>query len=253
MATQGTVVFPKSGAAIATNSRTILGIDAYLVSHLAGVAPLQGVATSEWLYYWLRTVDMLLHSDNPAYPSLKISRLASIPLPLPPLDEQRRIAARLSEQTATVEKARQAVRAQVEAARALRPAFMRSVLESEETLSWPKVRLGEVCEIQLGKMLSPERRAGIRPRPYLRNANVQWGRFDLSEIYEMDLSEEDEARLASLDAQPCGAARYLPAITRRLYTVFAQLTGRLTHSLSCIACGWVLCKANSQSLTRKRR
>lgn len=37
LAKAGTILFPKSGAAIYTNSRAVLGIDAYIVSHLAAI------------------------------------------------------------------------------------------------------------------------------------------------------------------------------------------------------------------------
>jgi restriction endonuclease S subunit len=35
---------------------------------------------------------------------------------------------------------------------------------------WRWVRLGDICEIQLGKMLSPASKTGKAARPYLRNA-----------------------------------------------------------------------------------
>jgi type I restriction enzyme S subunit len=57
-------------------------------------------------------------------------------------------------------------------------------------------RLGEVCEIQLGKMLSPKSKTGNRSRPYLRNANVQWNRFDLTDVSVMDFSEAEEEKFA---------------------------------------------------------
>lgn len=61
---------------------------------------------------------------------------------------------------------------------------------------WPLVRLADVCDIQLGKMLSPASKQGIRSRKYLRNANVQWGRFDLDDIAEMDFTEEQETKFS---------------------------------------------------------
>lgn len=61
---------------------------------------------------------------------------------------------------------------------------------------WRLVRLGDVCEIQLGKMLSAAYQTGKRPRFYLRNANVQWGRFDLSDVYQMDFTEAEEEKFA---------------------------------------------------------
>lgn len=54
------------------------------------------------------------------------------------------------------------------------------------------VRLGDLAEIQLGKMLSPSARRGERPVRYLRNANVQWNHFELADVAEMDFSEVEE-------------------------------------------------------------
>jgi type I restriction enzyme S subunit len=61
---------------------------------------------------------------------------------------------------------------------------------------WEVVRLGALFEIQQGKALSPRTRAGGRKRPFLRTANVLWGRVDLSVLDEMHFDEEEEARLA---------------------------------------------------------
>lgn len=60
--------------------------------------------------------------------------------------------------------------------------------------SWPMVELGSVCDIQLGKMLSPKSKIGVRPIPYLRNENVQWDHFDLSDVSWMDFTEQEEAK-----------------------------------------------------------
>jgi type I restriction enzyme S subunit len=72
--------------------------------------------------------------------------LAAFPLLIPPLPEQRRIVAILNEQMAAVERARAAVEAQLEAAKALPRAYLRAVFESEDAKRWPKRRLGEVCD-----------------------------------------------------------------------------------------------------------
>lgn len=51
--------------------------------------------------------------------------------------------------------------------------------------------VGKLFEVQLGKMLSPKSKRGTSPLPYLGNKNVQWGRFDLSEVQKMDFSPEE--------------------------------------------------------------
>ncbi len=59
---------------------------------------------------------------------------------------------------------------------------------------WIPRRLGDVFEIQLGKMLSPTAKTGVGNAPYLRNANVQWGRFDLTHIATMDFDPRERAK-----------------------------------------------------------
>lgn len=56
------------------------------------------------------------------------------------------------------------------------------------------VPLRNVASIQLGKMLSPKAKTGKEPFPYLRNQNVQWGRFELTDLATMDFSEQDRAK-----------------------------------------------------------
>jgi type I restriction enzyme S subunit len=117
-------------------------------------------------------------------------------IPLPTPEEQRRIVANLSEQTAAVERARAAAETQLQAAKALPAAYLRAVFESPEARRWPESELGELCDIRLGKMLSPASKLGLRPRPYLRNANVQWGGFQLDDVLTMDFTEEQERKFA---------------------------------------------------------
>ncbi len=64
-----------------------------------------------------------------------------------------------------------------------------------ETLSpsdWPVVPLGEVAHIVSGLTLGrPLREKVTRKVPYLRVANVKDGRLDLSDVYEIDATEDE--------------------------------------------------------------
>lgn len=57
--------------------------------------------------------------------------------------------------------------------------------------TWVMKRLGDICDVQLGKMVDRGRNHTGVPLPYLRNANVRWGSFDLSNVASM-LFDEDE-------------------------------------------------------------
>lgn len=126
MAKRGSVLFPKSGAAIATNNRAMLAADGYIVSHLMALEPAESVL-SEWLYYATCRMDMMDYADNTGYPSLKQSVTQDIEIPLPPLPEQRRIASMLNEQMAMVEQARRAAEEMLETVAALKNAFLREI------------------------------------------------------------------------------------------------------------------------------
>jgi type I restriction enzyme, S subunit len=69
---------------------------------------------------------------------------------------------------------------------------------SELPRGWVRTTVGEIAVTKLGKMLSAKAKAGISPRPYLRNKNVQWGRFDLGDVAEMDFTDEEFERLQVL-------------------------------------------------------
>jgi len=82
-------------------------------------------ANSKFIYYFLTSdeivnyLDMVAEGSTSAYPSLTPDVIADMDILLPPLPEQKRIAAILNEQMAAVENARAAAEARLEAAKAL--------------------------------------------------------------------------------------------------------------------------------------
>ena len=74
--------------------------------------------------------------------------LAAFPLMFPPLPEQKRIAALLTEQMAAVEQARAAAKAQLAAAQALPAAYLRAIYDSVEARRWLQRRLGDVLTLR---------------------------------------------------------------------------------------------------------
>lgn len=61
---------------------------------------------------------------------------------------------------------------------------------------WKWVRLGEISECCLGKMLDGIKNQGIK-RKYLRNLNVRWFSFDLSDLLEMKIKDEELDRCSA--------------------------------------------------------
>ena len=56
--------------------------------------------------------------------------------------------------------------------------------------SWVWVNVGSVAVARLGKMLDKSKNKGT-PRRYLRNINVRWFNFDLSDIFEMRFEDSE--------------------------------------------------------------
>ena len=94
-AQKGAIVFPKSGASILNNNRAMLGTNAYVVSHLSAIEVNENLAVKNWVYYFLSKFDMGKLVSDPGYPSLNISAIEKIKIPLPPLEIQKQIVERL--------------------------------------------------------------------------------------------------------------------------------------------------------------
>jgi type I restriction enzyme S subunit len=115
--------------------------------------------------------------------------LARYEIPLPPLAEQRRIAAILDQADALRRKRREALDqiGKIEA-----PLFVDFFggLHGKNWL-WPVVPVGDAGRVQLGRQRAPKYQTGKYSRPYVRVANVYENRIDLSDVLEMDFDVKD--------------------------------------------------------------
>lgn len=179
-AQRNTILFPKSGAAILTNNRALLGIDAFIVSHLAAVTPDMGFWNPKWVYYWMCTIDLKDFLQNPSYPSLKLETIRKIPIPLPypddpahSLAEQRRIVARLEALLGEV----RALREEVQSIRRDLAQVMESALTEAFNLDekTPKWSIATIANVKGGKRLPKGETfaEGITPYPYIRVTDFQ--------------------------------------------------------------------------------
>lgn len=122
------------------------------------------------------------------------NKLLSLEIPLPPLEEQRRIAARLREQLSIVTEARTALEAQLAAAESLPAAHLRAVFESEEAKRWPYAMLGELC-VDGGQYGTSEKSNTITDgMPVLRMGNISEGKIVWENLKYADRSNSDCAK-----------------------------------------------------------
>lgn len=62
---------------------------------------------------------------------------------------------------------------------------------------WPRMRIAEIAEHSLGKMLDHTKNKG-EPQRYLRNINVRWFAFDLSDVLEMRFLPEETGKYTAV-------------------------------------------------------
>lgn len=124
--------------------------------------------------------------------NLKKKDIESLQIPLPPLATQRAIVSRIEELFAELDKAVQHLRTAQQQLKTYRQAVLNHWLNNEDG-KWEMVKLGEVADMCLGKMLDKNKNKGTY-QPYLRNVNVRWGSFDLDDLLEMKFEESEQDR-----------------------------------------------------------
>jgi type I restriction enzyme S subunit len=89
---KGTILFAKSGMSATKNRVYITEKESYFVSHLAGILPSERISNSYLARYlsWYNPSKLIL---DPAYPSIRLEDINNLLIPLPPLEEQKKIAA----------------------------------------------------------------------------------------------------------------------------------------------------------------
>lgn len=98
-----TVIFPKVGAALLTNKRRILSKPSLFDNNIMGLKAKKSILP-KYLYYFMHTIDFGKFVQSGAVPSINKMIVDNIPIKLPSLFEQRKIAAILSSVDEAIEK-----------------------------------------------------------------------------------------------------------------------------------------------------
>lgn len=90
---RGSILLPRSGS-VALNHRAVLGIDAYMVSHICALEVIdQKEVSNLYAYYYLRSIKMdRISKKTTGLDAITFEDLGKLSIPLPYLDDQIRIA-----------------------------------------------------------------------------------------------------------------------------------------------------------------
>ncbi len=141
---------------------------------------IQGQAFWEWA---------IQTSSGSLSPRTKFKSLEKFTLCLPASSRLNKIEKALCKASEAINRADDLI----ESSKAVKNALLKKVFQIHIE-HWTTKPLGELFEVQLGKMLSIKAKQGTNPKPYLANFNVQWDRIDLTEINEMDFDEREMAK-----------------------------------------------------------
>lgn len=122
--------------------------------------------------------------------TLNKATLNNIEIPLPPLKEQKRIADILDKAAELISLRKQ----QIEKLDLLVKSKFIDMFGDPVTnpKGWEKKKLIDVATTRLGKMLDAKQQTGKYVFPYLANFNVQWFRFNMTRLNQMDFAPEDQ-------------------------------------------------------------
>lgn len=147
--------------------------------------------------------------------------IKKFPVPLPPPEEQRRIADFLDAETGRIDTMQALREYQISliddaaVARAFDAVAGRNVKGDRKDSGlrwlgtvpsdWRIAAVTHLFEVELGKMLNQDRTTGDYLRPYLRVANVQWDEVDVRDLAMMDFppNEQQRYRLSKGDLLVC--------------------------------------------------
>jgi type I restriction enzyme M protein len=98
----GTVIFPKIGAAIATNKKRILTRDSTYDNNVMGIVPCTTRLLPDYLHTYLFAVDLSQWASDAQPPSMRKTVVEAHAIPLPPLATQQAIVAEIEVEQALV-------------------------------------------------------------------------------------------------------------------------------------------------------
>lgn len=177
-------------------------LDGHFVSNeFPTFTPIDERIDPKYLRYWFRLPDVLRRVEADCSGSTPLTRnrykeqyFFALKIPLPPLDEQRRIVSRIEELAAKVGEARGLRTQAMKEVDAVRASAANDLFSDTNMKGVPVIELEHIAEIRAGVTLGRKLIGETIRLPYLRVANVQDGRLDLRVLKEVEIYPDERQK-----------------------------------------------------------
>jgi type I restriction enzyme, S subunit len=182
------VLIGEDGAKWEAGANSAYPIDgkAWVNNHAHVLRPNRSEVLDQWLIEFLNYSDLMPYITGMTVPKLNQGRLRKIPIPLPPLHEQKRIVAVLDDVFGELDRAQLNAGANLASTEDLLQSILSKALAGGLSGSlksgWEAPKLGDIMKLNYGKGLSKENRNANGEIPvYGANGVLAWSDFKLSE------------------------------------------------------------------------
>lgn len=165
---------------------------------------------SRYLFHWTRHPEFLAYTSQVSHgvnmPRLGTEAGRQAPFILAPINEQRRIADKLDRVLARVDAANEHLSRVAPLIKRFRQSVLSAATSGQLTSdlypdnrnAYERLPLGELASTRLGKMLDKKKNTGALVK-YIRNVNVRWFSFDLSDLLSIRVEPHEVQSLSIQD------------------------------------------------------
>ncbi len=126
--------------------------------------------------------------------NLKLENYLNSKIPLPPLEDQIRIAAVLTRAEKLIAKRKESIKALDEFLKSTFLEMFGDPVRNEK--GWERKRIDEIADTRLGKMRDKQFITGKYLKYYLGNSNVRWFSFDFDALEQMDFDKNEQVKFS---------------------------------------------------------
>jgi len=150
---------------------------------LAAIRPKSHELNTLFLFYYLRNIENSWMGKGSTFKAIRKRDLYNLKIPLPPLEEQKRIVSRLEQLISRVKEAKRLRKSAKEETQKIMQAALHKVFSKAEEKGWKWVKIKDVVEEFQSGFACSKVHATESGVPHLRPNNIGfWGELDLTEV-----------------------------------------------------------------------